>query len=166
MNLIISLFLGPTLASNITCSKDPLTYVNGIANSIVVPNVICMDVRTVISSLKNSSPGFDGIPSFVANQCIDNFIEPLTYIINMSFLDGVFPSELKLAKVVPIVKSGDSTKISNYRPISILSFFSKIFEKLMYNIVNNFLYKNDIIYKYQFGFRKKTLYSACYYHFS
>ena len=44
--------------------------------------------------------------------------------------------------------------MSNYRPISILSFFSKIFEKLMYNIVNNFLYKNDIIYKYQFGFRK------------
>ena len=75
---------------------------NGIANSIVVPNVICMDVRTVISSLKNSSPGFDGIPAFVANQCIDNFIEPLTYIINMPFMEGVFPSELKLAKVVPI----------------------------------------------------------------
>ena len=59
--------IGPTLAGNITCSKDPLTYVNGIANSIVVPNEICMDVRTVISSLKNSSPGFDGIPYFVAN---------------------------------------------------------------------------------------------------
>ena len=72
----------------------------------------------------------------------------------MSFMGGVFPSELKLAKVIPIFKSGDSTKMSNYRPISILSFFSKIFEKLMYNIVNNFLYKNDVIYKYQFGFRK------------
>ena len=80
------------MANNITCSKDPLTYVNGIVNSIVVPNVICMDIRTVISSLKNSSPGFDGIPSFVANQCIDNFIESLTYIINMSFMEGVFPS--------------------------------------------------------------------------
>ena len=132
-----------------------MTYVNGIVNSIVVHNVTSMDIRTVISSLKNSSPGFDGIPSFVANQCIDYFIEPLTYIINMSFMEGVFPSELKLAKVIPIFKSGDSTKMSNYRPISILSFFSKIFEKLMYNILNNFLYKNDVIYKYQFGFRKK-----------
>ena len=83
--------IGPTLASNITCSKDPLTYVNGFANSILVPSVICMDGRTVISSLKNSIPGFDGIPSFVENQCIDNFIEPLTYIINMSFIEGVFP---------------------------------------------------------------------------
>ena len=62
--------IGPTLASNITCSKDH--YVNGI----VVHNVTSMDIRTVISSLKNSSPGFDGIPSFVANQCIDYFIEP------------------------------------------------------------------------------------------
>ena len=64
-------------------------------------------------------------PYFVANQCIDNFIEPLTYIINMSFMEGVFPSDLKLAKVVPIFKSVDSTKMSNYRPISILSFFQK-----------------------------------------
>ena len=48
--------IGPSLASNITCSKDPLTYVNGIANSIVVPNVLCSDVRTFLSSLKNSSP--------------------------------------------------------------------------------------------------------------
>ena len=63
-------FIGYTLASNITCSNDPLTYVNGIANNIVVPTVICMDVRTVISSLKNSSMGFDGIPSFVANQAL------------------------------------------------------------------------------------------------
>ena len=75
----------------------------------------------------------------------------------MSFMECVFLSELKLAKVVPIFKSGDLTKMSNYRPISILSFFfSTIFEKLMYNIANNFLYKNDIIYKYQFGFRKKN----------
>ena len=88
---------------------------NGIANSIVVPNVIWMDIRTVIPSLKNSSPGFDGIPSFVANQCIDNFIEPLTSIINMSFMEGVFPSEFKLAKVDSFVKSGDSTKMSNYK---------------------------------------------------
>ena len=71
-------YIDPTLASNSTCSKDPLTYVNGIVNSIVVPNVICTDIRTVISSLTNSSPGFDGIPFYVAKQCIDNFIESFT----------------------------------------------------------------------------------------
>ena len=59
---------------HVTCSKDPLTYVNDIVNSIVVPNGICMDIRTVIPSLKNNSPGFGGITSFEANHCIDNFI--------------------------------------------------------------------------------------------
>ena len=64
---------------------------NDIVNSIVVHNVTSIDIRTVISFLKNSSPGFDGIPSFVANHCIDYFIEPLTYIINMSFWKVCFP---------------------------------------------------------------------------
>ena len=65
-----------------------------------------------------------------------------------------FPNELKLAKVIPIFKNGDKQDISNYRPISILSFFSKIFEKTMYNHLINFIDKNKILYKYQFGFRK------------
>ena len=65
--------------------------------------------------------------------------------------------ELKQAKVVPIFKSGESDKVPNYRPISVLSFFSKIFEKIMYNNVVNFRDKNDTFYKYQFGFRKSHL---------
>ena len=56
--------------------------------------------------------------------------------------------------MIPIFKNGDNQDISNYRPISILSFFSKIFEKTMYNHLINFIDKNKILYKYQFGFRK------------
>ena len=70
------------------------------------------------------------------------------------FESGTFPEELKLAKVIPIFKSGDKQDISNYRPISILSFFSKVFEKTMYNHLINFIDANKILYKYQFGFRK------------
>ena len=73
----------------------------------------------------------------------------------MSLIEGVFPSELKLAKVVPIFKSGESDKVTNYRPISVLSFFSKIFEKTMFKYVVNFMDKHDTIYEYQFGFRKE-----------
>ena len=79
---------------------------------------------------------------------------PLTYVINMSLMEGIFPSELKLAKVVRIFKSGESDKVPNYRPISVLSFFTKIFEKIMCNTVVNFMDKNDTFYQYQFGFRK------------
>ena len=79
----------------------------------------------------------------------------------MTFMEIVFPSELKLAKVFPIFKSGDSTKMSNYNPISILSFFfSKIFEKLMYNIVNNLLYIRMISFtNTSLGLEKHTVLS-------
>ena len=106
-------------------------------------------------SLKYSSPGYDEFPAFITKQCIDiDYVVPLTYVIDMSLMEGIFPSELKLAKVVLIFKSGESDKVPNYRPISVLSFFSKIFEKIMYNNVVNFMDKNDTFYKYQFGFRK------------
>ena len=112
-----------------------------------------MDTTNTILSLKNSSPGYDELPAYIAKQCINNYVMPLTYIINMSLMEGIFPSELKLAKVVPIFKSGDSDKVTNYRPISVLS-FSKIFEKIMYNYVINFMGTNNTTYKYHFGFRK------------
>ena len=66
----------------------------------------------------------------------------------------MFPSELKLAKVVPILKAGASNKITNYRPSSVLLFFSKVFEKIIYNHLIDFMDHNDILYGHQFGFRK------------
>ena len=115
-----------------------------------------MDVKDTLLSLTNSSPGYDELPASIAKQCIDNYVVPLTYIINMSLIEGIFfRSELELANVVPIFKSGESDKVTNYRPISGLSFFSKIFEKIIYNYVINCMDTNDTIYKYQFGFRKK-----------
>ena len=113
-----------------------------------------IEVRQTILSLKNSSAGWDDLPALVAKQSIDSYIEPLTCLINRSFSDCIFPNELKLARVVPISKSGDSTVLSNYRPISILSFFAKVFEKLPYKYLLNFLDGNDILYNYQFGFRE------------
>ena len=73
-------------------------------------------------------------------------IKPLTYLINSSINKGIFPNELKIAKVIPIFKSGDKTSIENYRLISVLSVFSKIFEKIMYNHLINFINKQDVLY--------------------
>ena len=134
---------------------DPLSYVNYNINSIVVPEVSCIQIREIINSLNNSSPGHDELPPIVAKACMDGFIEPITYLINESLTSGVFPSELKLARVVPIFKSGDPSLLTNYRPISVLSFFSKIFGKIVYNIVSDFLCDNEVLYDYQFGFRSR-----------
>ena len=86
-----------------------------------------------------------------------NICAILSDLINKSFYEGSFPNELKLAKVVPIFKSGKRTDISNYRPISLLSVFSTIFEKTMHARleVESFLRKHETIYDNQFGFRKQ-----------
>ena len=66
----------------------------------------------------------------------------------------MFPDELKLAKVVPIFKTGDEQLVQNYRPISVLPFISKIYKKIVANYLIDYLESQDLLYKYQFGFRK------------
>ena len=104
--------------------------------------------------LKNSSAGHDEFPTFVGKLCVYSYIELLTFLINSSLKTGVFPSELKLARVVPIFKAGDSSALTNYRPISVLTFFAKVFEKIVYNKLLNFISDNNILYDHQYGFRK------------
>ena len=132
--------IGPQLSDNISCETNPLTYVNNIERSIVILDVTCEEVKCVIHSLNNSSSGCDEIPTFLVKKCVDSFIEPLTYLVNASISEGIFPSELKLARVVLIFKSGDPSLITNYRPISVLSLFSKVFEKIMYYHIIIILY--------------------------
>ena len=81
-------------------------------------------------------------------------VKGLVIIYNKSFTEGQLPDLLLLAKVIPIHKGDDATNPNNYRPISLLSVFDKLLEKLMLNRLNTFLSKNNILYKYQFGFRK------------
>ena len=65
-------------------------------------------------------------------QCIDSYIDPLTILINQSIQQGVFPAELKIARVIPLYKGDNNQLIHNYRPISVLPFFSRIYEKIIF----------------------------------
>ena len=117
--------IGTELANHITSNVNALTYVQNVANSIVIPFITSLEIRTVILKLNNSSSGWDEIPPFLAKDCVDSYLVPLTRIINASIEEGIFPNELKLARVVPLYKAGDSSLVTNYRPISVLSFFFK-----------------------------------------
>ena len=119
-----------------------------------------LEVLDIISNLKNTdSKGPDNIPTSLIKSCGHELCQILTYINNCSLLDGVFPEKLKIAKIIPIFKSGDVSIISNYRPISILSAFSKISEKLVSTRLINYLTQHSILHKNQFGFRPKL--STC-----
>ena len=78
----------------------------------------------------------------------------LAILFNNCMYAGIFPDELKIARVVPLFISGDRNEISNYRPISLLPVLSKIFEKLIHKRLTSFLDKHNVIYEKQFGFRK------------
>ena len=67
---------------------------------------------------------------------------------------GIFPSKLKHAKIIPIYKDGNEDEPSNYRPISLLSIFNRLFEKVMYNRLKSFLNKYNVLYESQYGFRE------------
>ena len=115
--------------------------------------IIQNDVINVIRNLKANSPVWDSIPAVVVKATYQCFMEPLTHILNLSVMYGVFPSELKLAKVIPLFKANDPMLFSNYRPVSVLPVFSKILERIMYNQLLSFINKHKLLYSYQFGFR-------------
>ena len=80
--------------------------------------------------------------------------KPLLKIFNESVNLGIFPEKMKVAKVTPIFKSAKKELITSYRPISVLSCFFKILERIMYNRVYNYLNDNNLLFRKQFGFRK------------
>ena len=121
-------------------------------NSMYIKPVTCEEMKKIISKLNEGAPGYDEVTAKCIKCVSENIIDPLVYLSNLSFNDGIFPCELKIAKVCPLYKAKDPMIFSNYRPISLLPIFSKIFERLMYNRLLKFLKKNNLLYKYQFGF--------------
>ena len=114
------------------------------------------EILATINGLKSSTAsGPNSFPSFLLSEFAPLLVQPLCAIINMSLQEGVFPSLLKAANICPIFKKGEKFKCENYRPISLLSNISKIFEKIMYNRVENFLISSNQFYDLQFGFRRK-----------
>ena len=79
----------------------------------------------------------------------------LPIFFNICVKQGYFPDELKLGRITPIHKKGSKKLVSNYRPVCNLSPFSKIFERVVYNRMLEFIDRNNIFSTSQFGFRKE-----------
>ena len=113
-----------------------------------------MEVINIVKGFASkSSAGYDSIPVNIMKSSIVSIANPLANIINSSFRNGLCPDQLKIAKICPIFKDGRSDLFTNYRPISVLPSFSKIFEKIVYLRLECYLKLNNVLNENQFGFR-------------
>ena len=103
----------------------------------------------------NKAIGHDDIPAYflkVSSTVIAPYLQIFT---NFIFNNGPFPNNCKIAKIAPIYKNGSKEEINNYRPISILTCFSKVIEKMIYDRLMAFFKKHEVLYPHQFGFQGK-----------
>ena len=111
------------------------------------------EIEKVIKSLKvNKAIGPNSISPVILRNFKKELSELLCLIVKLSFSEGVFSDSLKRAIVIPVYKNEDPLNCNNYRPISLLSNISKVFEKLMYRRLYYFLEQHDCLYTQQFGF--------------
>ena len=144
--------IAESIGGNNANQLDYMTYINQ-PNSFFFKPIHCYSTKKLICSLKNKSSNLNPVPVKILNSICDIISPCLTNIINRYLTKGVFPDSVKKAHVKPIPKEGDKCNLSNYRPISVLSVFSKVFEKVAYTQLYDYLENNLILQKQQYGFR-------------
>lgn len=138
-------------------STDPLDFLNDIdmRDQLSLEPVSCQNVLDIIQNLNNTGPGADDISGKLLKQLGPYLVTEITYLMNLCLENQIFPDILKIAIVKPLFKSGSSNLFTNYRPISILPVISKVLERILHNQLTDFIERNNILYEYQFGFRKQ-----------
>ena len=151
--------VGPELANQInteTTNEDSDGYnFERNPSSIFISAVDEKEVMDIVSKFKNkTSTDSNEIDMTIVKKVIDGILKPLTYVCNLSFQTGKFPNQMKLAKVIPLYKTGDKHIFTNYRPVSLLSQFSKVLEKLFSARLDGFIEKHKLLTESQYGFRE------------
>ena len=131
-------------------------YLSGnYMDSIFFAPLTLEGLKKIVLNLNNSENGGHlGIPTKVVKSHADVICPVLLPLYNKCIETGYFPKDLKIAEVIPIHKNSDRNICNNYRPISILSVFSKILEKYIYSQLSSFVEKHKILTVHQCGFRK------------
>ena len=139
-----------------TTTINHLDYMDPpVDQSLFLEPVVIQEIITIFNNIKTNAAGTDHISKNMIKYKYHTLANHIIHIINCSFSEGVVPKELKIAKVNPFFKSGDKDILGNYRPVAILPLFSKVWEKLFYDRLLKFLTNNNVLYNYQYGFRKK-----------
>ena len=124
-------------------------YLDVPKHSEIISTIFSINVNKAVGH-DNLYPFFHRIASTVITPYLHSFIE-------YSFINGVFPDNCTIVRIVSLFKNGKRDELTNYRPISILSCFSKIFQKIIiYRRLISFLIKRNVIQRTQYGFQKNV----------
>ena len=126
---------------------------NRVSSSIFLSSCTSDEIEGIIRNLENDKAS--DISVMILKKCATIISRHLSGFYNKFMEAGTFPKILKIGKITPVFKKGDSDIFDNYRPISMLPIFGKIFEKIIYSRLYSFLISKNVIYDKQFGFRKK-----------
>ena len=122
-------------------------------NSLAEIKISKQEIQDIIKNLDpKKAKGPDNISHTVLSLAPVELSVPLEILFNRSLSEGCFPNIWKLAHVIPIFKKGDKSQPSNYRPISLLSCVGKVFERVVFKHMYNYLHTNKLLYKFQSGF--------------
>ena len=149
-------------------NKFRKTFLSNFYNNLNIKsdlNFKSVTEETVLNILRNlnpsKAPGIDNITGKFLKDGANSLALPITQLCNLSMKTSCFPSCCKTAKLKPLFKKGSKTDPKNYRPISLLPIISKIIEKVVHEQTNSFLTQNDILYKFQSGFRRNHSTESC-----
>lgn len=150
--------IGPNLAKKVKkARKKYVDYLNKNNERLRYHPLNMEDLDIAIKTIKkHKSPGYDEVNGDIMLDSYNELRDIIFHLCHKSLSTGIFPDNLKIAKVLPSFKAGDKSLLTNYRPISILPFFSKIIERVMYNKVYNHLVTNKLLFEQQFGFQKNN----------
>ena len=150
--------IGPNLANQIKITDNTKTIYDYLNNSedksIFLEPVVDKEVLNTVKNYKSKTSTYcDNLDMAIIKKIINSVAKTFTYMCNLSFLNGIIPDKMKIAKIIPLFKAGNKSQFTNYRPVSLLPQFSKILEKLFNNRLNNIIEKNNILSDPQYSFR-------------
>lgn len=147
--------MGKNLAQKIQIRKKSSFNKRYTMKSLVLLPTDSQEVKNIIFQLKNNkSPGADNLKAETLKLIALYLTQPLVFIFNECMRLGFWPSAFKDSLIIPVFKKGECTVASNYRPISLITNFSKIFEKLLKTRLVSFLQKNKLLSENQYGFKE------------
>ena len=125
-----------------------------ISHTIFLSRVTNIILIGIIQDLTNGTPGYDEITASAFKRVSCHVVDQRVYLCNLSIDQSIFPKVLKPANILPLYKTGDPFLFYHYRPVSALSILAKVFEKIMYSEMLEYLDTNKILNNYQFGFQE------------